>query len=382
MKIAILTTDNREHYRDFKNPAPYFGTAPEALLQGFAELGGAEIHVVSCTQEPVKSPGKIAENIWYHNRHVPKIGWLRTMYQGCIRATREVLREIEPDIVHGQGTERDCAMSAVLSGFPNVLTIHGNMAEMARLFRSRIGSYNWLTARLEDFAFRRTAGVFCNSGYTESLVRPRTRKIWRVPNALRREFFTLLPDRVRPALLINIGVITQRKRQMKLLDVAANLHRRGLKFEFHFIGYIAPGDPYGVEFLKRIKPLSDMGCARYLGMFPAPELIRKLDAAAGLIHFPSEEAFGLVVAEGMARRLKFFGSKVGGIPDIAKDVPGAELLAAEDWDGLTESIARWLGEGCPPLPPAAIDVMQERFHPATIARRHLEIYREVLNSCS
>ena len=48
----------------------------------------------------------------------PKIGWLRTLYQGCVRATRRKLREIQPDIVHGQGTERDCAIGAVLSGFP------------------------------------------------------------------------------------------------------------------------------------------------------------------------------------------------------------------------------------------------------------------------
>ena len=63
---------------------------------------------------------------------VPKIGWMRTLFQGCVRATRKKIREIQPDIVHGQGTEADCAMSAVFSGFPNVLTLHGNMRAVAR----------------------------------------------------------------------------------------------------------------------------------------------------------------------------------------------------------------------------------------------------------
>src|SRR6185312_6563280 len=166
-----------------------FGTAPEALLQGFAQLPEVEVHVVSCTQRLMQSPEKIAPNIFFHSLHVPKLGWLRTFYQGCIRATRRKLREIRPDIVHGQGTERDCAISAALSGFSNVVTIHGNMAELARLFGARIGSYEWLASRLENFALRRTAGVFCNSAYTESLVRPRARKVWRVPNALRQPFF-------------------------------------------------------------------------------------------------------------------------------------------------------------------------------------------------
>ena len=92
MKIAILTTDNRQHDRKFEIPTPYFGAAPEALLQGFAEISGVEIHVVSCTQQPVRAPEKIAPNIFFHSLHVPKIGWMRTLYQGCIRATRRKLR--------------------------------------------------------------------------------------------------------------------------------------------------------------------------------------------------------------------------------------------------------------------------------------------------
>ena len=74
-------------------------------------LPDVEVHVVSCTQQPMKSPIKLAENIFFHSLLVPKIGWLRTGYQGCIRAVRKKLRAIQPDIVHGQGTERDCACS-------------------------------------------------------------------------------------------------------------------------------------------------------------------------------------------------------------------------------------------------------------------------------
>ena len=37
------------------------------------------------------------------------------------------------------------------------------------------------------------------------------------------------------------------------------------------------------------------------------------DAASGMVHFPTEEAFGSVVAEGFARNLKLFGARTGGI---------------------------------------------------------------------
>ena len=107
MRIAVLTTDNREHQRTYQETQPRFGPAIEAVLQGLAELPELEIHVISCTQRPMHAPEKLSDNTWFHLLHVPKIGWLRTGYQGCIRAIRRKLQEIQPDLVHGQGTERE-----------------------------------------------------------------------------------------------------------------------------------------------------------------------------------------------------------------------------------------------------------------------------------
>ena len=377
MVIAQLTTDNREPYREYDKVVPWFGAAPEALLQGFAKMADLEIHVISCAQQPMKSPEKLADNIWFHSLHVPKLGWLRTGYQGCIRAVRKTLRAIQPDIVHGQGTERDCAISALFSGFPNVVTLHGNMAELARLFPQRIGSYGWLAARLENFTLKRAGGVFCNSEYTESLVRNRARRFWRVPNAIREELFSTPKGTVAPArcTLLNIGVISPRKRQLELLERMAEMHRRGLEFDLEFIGVVDANDAYGAAFLKAVE--AKQGCARYLGLKSTQALIACCDRASGLIHFPTEEAFGLVVAESLVRGLKLFGSRVGGIIDIATGVEGAELFEKDDWAGLEAAIARWIGRGSPrPLEAAAL--MRERYHPDAIARRHLEIYREVL----
>src|SRR5438105_1086571 len=170
MKIVLLTTDNREHFKDYASPAPYFGTAPEALLQGFASLPQAEVHVVSCVRQPVASPGKIGPNIYYHSLLVPKIGWMRTAFLGCIRAARKKLKEIEPDIVHGQGTEHDCAISAVFSGFPNVVTIHGNMRAIAQVNRAPAFTFDWFAARVESFTLPRSNGVVCITDYTRKAV--------------------------------------------------------------------------------------------------------------------------------------------------------------------------------------------------------------------
>src|ERR1039457_2855913 len=213
MKIAFLTTDSREHFKKYNTPTPYFGTAPEALLQGFAQLSDVEIHVVSCTQAPMISPEKIAPNVFFHSLYVSKNGWMRTFYQGCIRAVRKTLREIRPDIVHGQGTERDCALNAVFSGFPNVLTIHGNMRQVAKALGSKPFSFFWLAAHLETFAVRRSKGIVCLTRYTQQQVESISRKTWLVPNAVDEAFFKAERSVKKKAIILCVANLAPYKNQ-------------------------------------------------------------------------------------------------------------------------------------------------------------------------
>lgn len=383
MKLALLSADDREHLKLYHSGEPILPTAPGALLEGLAKQPGLEVHYISCLQQPVRSPEKLADNIWFHSLHVPKIGWMRTLYQGCIRAVRKKLKEIQPDIVHAQGTERDAALSAIFSGFPNVLTIHGNMRAVADFYHSPIGSFHWLAARLETLALRKTAGVFCNSAYTERAVAPLAKRTWRVPNALRIPFFDRPAAVARPArpILLNVGSLVAHKRQTEILAVARKLWQRGFQFELQFAGDTYTKNDYLTNFLSQIREAESAGYARHLGVLSLDQLIAAMDAAAALVHFPGEEAFGLVVAEALARNLKLFAGSTGGVVDIAAGVEGVELFAGRDWAGLEQSLARWLEMGSP-RPQAAAAVMRQQYHPEVIAQRHVEIYREVLSTCS
>jgi glycosyltransferase involved in cell wall biosynthesis len=381
LKLAFLTTDNREHDHNYSAPVPYFGTAPSALLEGFSNFPDLEVHVLSCSQQRMASPARLANNIWFHSLHVPKIGWLRTGYSGCIFALRKKLREIQPDIVHGQGTERDCGISAVFSGFPNVITIHGNMAELARIFHAHFASFHWWAAKLENFTLPRTSGVFCNSHYTQSLVSPRSKKTWLVPNSVRDSFFTPIIRNNLPAetpTLLVVGVICSRKRQLELLRLFIQLRQQNTRFQVKFVGSCGQ-DPYGKAFLSLLNGQGNADWATWLSVLDESSLIQCMDESQALVHFPSEESFGLVVAEALARVLKLFASKIGGICDIASGVPDAELFDPEDWNGLSRALTSWIKR--PGLSsPQTQNLMKSRYQPKTIASRHLEIYREVLSA--
>ena len=381
MKVAILTTDSRQHFAKYNDSTPSFGTAPTALLDGFASLPNLEVHILACTQQPTPSPAKLANNIWFHSLLVPKVGWLRTGYSGCIFALRKKLREIQPDIVHGQGTERDCGISAVFSGFPNVITIHGNMAELARIFHAHFASFHWWAAKLENFTLPRTSGVFCNSHYTQSLVSTRSKKTWLVPNPVRDSFFTPiirnnLPSET-PTLLV-VGVICARKRQLELLRLFIQLRQQKTRFQVKFVGSCG-ADSYGKAFLSLLNGQGHADWATWLSVLDESSLSRCMDESQVLVHFPLEESFGLVVAEALARGLKLFASKIGGICDIALGVPDAKLFEPEDWAGLSRGLSAWLEK--PNLSSAQTqNLMKSRYHPKTIASRHLEIYRDVLSA--
>lgn len=380
----MLVPDNREACKHYEHPVPIFGPAPSALLQGFSNLPSCEIHVVCCTKKPVTAPEKLADNIWYHSIVVPKTGWMSSLFLGCIRAVRSKLKTITPDIVHGQGTERDCAIEAVLSGFANVITIHGNMRAISRLNKEPIFSYNWMSALLEPLCLRCTRGVFCNSQYTRNLVDPIARSTWDVPNALRQEFFTTLPRapiiNSDPITILNIGTICPRKRQVELLDVVRRIVHRGLKARFIFVGEVPPLCSYSERFFASLEELKNNGTVEWIEHLETVELIDALDRSNALLHFPTEESFGLVIGEALSRRLPVFASNVGGIRDICAGFEDSStLIEPHDFVLLEHYLIQFINA---PFRASAktAKVISDRYHPKIIASQHLQIYQMLLDS--
>lgn len=377
MKIAFLTTDNRENFREYAKPAPYFGTAPEALLQGFATLPDVEVHVVSCAQRPMASPEKLADNIWFHSLHVPRAGWMRTAYQGCVRAVRRKLRELKPDIVHGQGTERDCALSAVFSGFPNVLTVHGNMRLIAEMFQARTLSYQWLAAKLEAFTLPRSAGVVCITHYTQAAVKNLARKTWVVPNAVDAGFFDVQPEfrPDEPPVILCVGAVCPRKNQNEFIRALDLLAVRE-NFSVVFLGQADDVD-YGAEFFHLVR---ERPWCRHIP-FAGRDRVKEHFKAATLLALPTrEDNCPMVVLEAMAAGVPVLASNVGGVPDLIESDRTGVFCDPQQPESFRVGVARLLEdrEFSQRLATEARRQAHERFHPQVIARRHLEIYRQVL----
>lgn len=375
LSVAILTTDKREHERRYTETAPSFGTAPEALLQGFALLPEVQVHVISCAQRPMQSPEKLAANIWYHSLWVPRSGWMRTLYQGCIRAVRKKLREIGPDIAHGQGTERDCALNAVFSGYPNVLTIHGNMRLVAKVEKK----FYWrLAAQLERFTLPRSDGIVCITHYTQAAVAGPAKQTWVVPNAVDAGFFDLAPspEPGAPPIILCVGAIGVRKNQNAFIRALDPLAARQ-PLQVLFFGSVSSDEPYGREFFQL---LATRPWCRHLGFANRDTLKSHLKKTA-LLALPSlEDNCPMVVLEAMAAGVPVVAANVGGVPDLVEDGKTGLFCDPHIPESMAAAVEKMLSQ--PALAQAiaheARGRAKERFHPKVVAARHLEIYREVV----
>jgi len=378
MRLALLTTDNREHFKDYGNPEPYFGTAPEALLEGFKLMPkDIEVHIVSCLQkEPVSSPAKLADNIHYHALHVPNMGWMKTAYQGCIRSVRRKLGAIKPDIVHGQGTERDCAICAVHSGYPNVLTIHGNMRLIAQFLRAKPFTYYWLATKLEKHCLAKSGGVVAISSYTQSNIAPFARRTWLVPNAVHPSFFQVKREPETLPRILCAANIGPRKNQIGLIKALDPLEsKRPIKLIFAGAGN--PSDPYYREFDAMV---GARAWCEYLGPLNRNRLQMEMSrATVGLL--PSfEDNCPMVVLEAAAAGLPFAASRVGGVPDLIDHGANGLLFEPSSPTQIAASVERillhtHLAETFSRLSSISCRV---RFSPDAVAREHLSIYSTIL----
>jgi len=376
LRLALIVADERESLSQYELPDPHFGFAPSTLLAGLQQRPDVEVHIVTCVRRRVRSPERLANNTFYHALQVPQWGFLRTGYLPVILKIRKKLRELRPEVVHGQGTERYCALAAALCGFPNVITIHGNMRQVARALGAKPFSFHWLTARLESLAIRQAGGVVCLSSYTTAQVQSLARKTWLVPNAVDPAFFEVgRAVGAQPTILCvaNVHPYKSQNLLIRTLDPIA----AGTRIQLVFLGGVTAGDPYGLEFLALVRERS---WCRYEGFQKGAALRDHLSSASMLVLPTLEDNCPMVVLESMAAGVPVAASRIGGIPDLIDHGVNGLLFDPRDPADMRSTVLKLLHpEVSQKIAAEARERARERYHPTEISRRHIEIYQEVLN---
>lgn len=378
LRLALLTTDNREDRRDYAPSRPWFGTAVQALLDGFASMPEeVEVHVISCSRRHLESPVRLAANIHFHSIYVPPWAWLKTAYITNILAVRNCLSEIRPDLVHGQGTERDCALTAAFSGYPNLITIHGNMRRLASISHAPLWSFAGISAILENIAIRWCGGVVCLSSHSHDLAAPLARRAWLVPNAVDSSFFSVTRNpSAQPHVILIVADLLPNKNILHFLESIAPF-RESCPFTVRLIGKAQQDSPY----VRAAKSFADEHSWCEIEPFADREHIRAAMASATLLALPSiEENLPMVILEAMAAGLPVAASCVGGIPDLITDRSTGMLFNPGCPISICDAIRHLLDHPVEreQMAAAARENALRNHHPAAVAHAHLEIYRSML----
>jgi glycosyltransferase involved in cell wall biosynthesis len=376
IKLLLVTTDNREHRGRYDMPEPWLSSPVLSLVSGFEQFSNdIEVHIVSCTKQSMSAPEKLADNVYFHQPIVPKIGWGRSLFLGCAYAVRKLARRIGADIVHGQGTERDSAMAAVLSGYPNVLTIHGNMRVHASRAETRSLYYS-IAARLETYALSRTDGLVAISKYTEDLVKDLVPRTWLLPNAAELRYFGIQPTPPLVPRILFIGAINERKNPLGLIKACEPLLLAD-RCTLAIAGPSSPGTPYAHEVQRLANEIPGIEMLGFLAGEDLPQQYRN----ASLFVLPTfEDNCPMVVLEAMAAGVPVVASRIGGIPDLIRDGETGLLFDPNDTADLRRQVERIATD--PELRSRLGANGQaealRRFHPKVVAKAHIEAYRDVL----
>lgn len=376
LRVAMIIPDNRDERRQYELPEPQFGPAPEALLKGLQERRDVELHVLATTRRPMSAPARLAERVHYHLLPAGRFAGLSGMYLPAVRALRRCIQELRPEVVHGQGTERYCALGAVFSRRPNLITIHGNMRAIARLHRARPFTYLWVGAHLEAMAVRRAGGVLCLTRHSLREVEGLARRTWVLPNAVDPVFFAVQRRPAWKPYLICPANIVALKNHLRLMEGLAPLAAtHALTLVFAGGGDVR--DPYFREFRERV---AQNPWCRHEGFWNRSQLMEGL-ARATLVVLPSlEDNCPMALLEAMAAGVPVAAARVGGIPDVIEEDVTGVLFDPRDPANIRRRIQEVLEnpEEREKMAARARQRAEQRHTPAVVAEGHMAIYRELL----
>ena len=149
------------------------------------------------------------------------------------------------------------------------------------------------------------------------------------------EFFAAAPKPVPDvARLTCIGRLVEQKGQLVLVQAAARLRERGVRFELSILG----GGPMEAEVREQVRRLGLEGCVEMPGAVSTERLLGELKACRGLVLPSFAEGLPMVIMEAMAMGRPVISTYVAGIPELV--VPGENgwLVPASSVEALADAM--------------------------------------------
>ena len=314
-----------------------------------------------------------------HRPSQPRFGRL-TWHRAEMNRLHQVLRALQPDVVHAHGSQVYAA-AAVSCGFPAVVTVHGIMAREARTLQvwwRRVA--RTLDGWFERFALRNVQNLIAISPYVlEAYPWLRPAHVHHIENPVDDTFF----DAVRqeePGRILCPARVVPRKGVLFLLQALPGLLREFPSLQLRIAGESLAMPSYHAacqSFIAR-EGLAQHVC--FLDNLSMTELTEEY-ARCTLMVLPSmQETAPVVIGEAMAVGVPVVATRVGGVPHMVRDEATGLLVDYGDVGGLTAALRQMLADAemRRVMGQRARSQAEQRFRLALVAERTRQVYEDIL----
>ena len=368
--IAILTN----YPADFTTFTGGVETATAALLEGLREHQDTfEFHLISAPKGLEQDIRMEREGFHFHFLSTPGLFLARPRLFFRINKGLRELRDISPDLVHCQDN-MPFALAAILSGYPQLFTIHGVKRHEAN---KRNGWERWSAsadAVIERYVHRRFQWFICISDYVRRVV-GNGKHLFSIPNPVRPAFFKTRRVILDHPLLLFVGALIPLKQPTKLLYAHRELRKRFPTLETAFCGVFEDSK------YRRQMQSEKVDGVHFIGRVEEEKLAKWFSQATALVLPSTQENLPIVIAEAMAAGVPVVATTVGGIPEMVEHGETGFLHDVEDVDGMVELLERLLSdpvlqtEMCQRARQKALDT----YYPNKVARQTVQVYQTMLS---
>ena len=373
MRVAVVT----RFPRDPEVPRGGVESVSVNLVRGLARLADLDLHVVTTDDSSRQVMVERIAGTTVH-RLPSRGGHILTEAIGVgRRQMHDYLGALQPDVVHSHDV-----YGLMVKGLPipRVFTIHGFIYADTAVSGERVARLrSWIWRFFEVRGWRDQPHIISISPYVRERLGGRVRaRIHDIDNPVGEAFFGVEPRRAEPRIFC-AALIENRKNTLGLIDAFAQVVARGIDARLVLAGSVR--EPvYGRRVEARIAALGLKGRVDLLGAVSSLRIREELAKAQVFALVSLEENSPMGIEEAMAAGVPVVTSNRCGMPYMVRDGESGFLVDPEDPGEIADRLAELLlsDERRRHCGARAREVAGERFHPAAVATRTLDVYRHAI----
>lgn len=351
------------------------------LVEGLRKLPDLELNVVTAHKSLSEPYIAQQKGITFHYLPYPRLP-AELSFPILLKSMHNVLREIKPDVVHGQSGHRYGCI-ALSAGFPTVLTVHNIHGTEPRyapdgITRLRLRLHYALTRKYFLAHVRHLVSVnrYIRNHY-EGIINA---DIYDIANPIANSFFELDSNEEDPNMVLFVGWLRTVKRPDLALEAFALAQQEIPNLYLHLAG-TASEPKLKMEMDDFVSTHNLSSNVRFLGHLNLPQLLEAYQHSSILLLTSELETSPMVVQQAMAAGKAVIATAVGGVPFLIDDARTGLLVERDNTTQIAEMLVRLAQNPLlrKQLGQAARCQAINCFQTDVVAYRTYLMYREILN---